>query len=54
MSSSDQKRIEDIYYNAVKLMRFVNEKSISLERILNDEEIQWFITTPLSIIGAFY
>lgn len=56
MKYSDVQRIEKIYSTTCKLLDYLQTQSVSAEDILNQETIQWTITTPLYNIGehAYY
>ena len=51
MKYSDEQRIEKILYYATRLQKFISEKNITKEKILNEIELQWLVTTPLYNIG---
>ena len=51
MKYSDEQRIERILDYAVKLQKYLLENKISKEKILNEVELQWLVTTPLYNIG---
>ena len=51
MKYQDEQRIQKIYDNAVKLMNYLTEHSITKEALLNDYALQWLVTTPLYNIG---
>ena len=56
MKYSDQQRIQKIYEYASKLQRYIEEKCVTREELLNDYSLQWLVTTPLYNIGehAYY
>ena len=53
MKYSDEQRIEKILYYATRLQKYISEKNITKEKILNEVELQWLVTTPLYNIGEY-
>ena len=53
MKYSDKQRIEKILYYATRLQKYISEKNITKEKILNEIELQWLVTTPLYNIGEY-
>lgn len=51
MKYSDEQRIEKILNYATRLQKYISEKNITREKILNEVELQWLVTTPLYNIG---
>ena len=51
MKYSDAQHIEKIYSTTCKLLDYLQDQSVSAEDILNQETVQWTITTPLYNIG---
>lgn len=56
MKYTDEERVRKILEYAYKLDAYINENAISKESLLNDEYLQWLVTTPLYNIGeqAYY
>lgn len=56
MKYSDAQRIEKIHETAGKLLAYVERRGITRSDILEDETLQWTLTTPLYNIGeqAYY
>lgn len=56
MKYTDQQRLEKIYDNATKLHNYIVENKITKEQLLQEETLQWLVTTPLYNIGehAYY
>ena len=56
MKYTDQQRLHKIFDNAQKLDKYIREKSITKEDLLEDYSLQWLVTTPLYNIGehAYY
>jgi len=48
---SDEQRIEKILDYATKLQKYISDNNISKEKVLNEVELQWLVTTPLYNIG---
>ena len=40
-----------MHHYAVRVIQFIDDKHVTKERLLADEELQWYVTTPLSVIG---
>lgn len=51
MKKSDNERIKKIIYIWSSLQLQIKEHSITKENLLNDEFLQWAVTTPLYNIG---
>ena len=51
MKYSDQQRIEKIRETTEKLLNYVQREQITPERICQEEQLQWTVTTPLYNIG---
>ena len=51
MKYSDKQRIQKICEYAEKLLNYIDENSVTKEKILSDYSLQWLITTPLYNIG---
>lgn len=51
MKYSDEQRIEKILNYALRLQKYISEKNITKEQLLNEIELQWLVTTPLYNIG---
>ena len=51
MKYSDEQRIEKILDYALRLQKYISEKNITKEQLLNEIELQWLMTTPLYNIG---
>ena len=51
MKYPDEQRIEKILDYAEKLQKYITENKIGKEKILNEIELQWLVTTPLYNIG---
>lgn len=51
MKYSDEQRINKIYDYASKLSKYINDKNIKKENLLDDYSLQWLVTTPLYNIG---
>ena len=54
MKYSDEQRIKKMYDYAVRLQNYISENNVTKERLLNEIELQWLITTittPLYNIG---
>ena len=51
MKPSDKQRIQKIYEYAKKLLTYIDENSITREKLINDYALQWLVTTPLYNIG---
>lgn len=51
MKYSEERRIERIYKNAVKLHEYIVSNSIKKEDLLTNIPLQWLVTTPLYNIG---
>lgn len=51
MKYSDEQRLEKIIEYADRLQKYISEKSITKNQILNKIELQWLVTTPLYNIG---
>ena len=51
MKKSDNERIKKIIYIWYSLQLQIKEHSITKENLLNDEFLQWAVTTPLYNIG---
>ena len=51
MKYTDQQRLKKIYDNANKLNSYIISNRISKEQLLQEETLQWLVTTPLYNIG---
>lgn len=51
MRYSDEQRVKKIYDYAVKLMEYIDANAVTREQIMQDESLQWLVTTPLYNIG---
>ncbi|MBR5913952.1 MAG: DUF86 domain-containing protein [Selenomonadaceae bacterium] len=51
MKYSDEQRLEKILNYALRLQDYISEKNITKEKILEEIELQWLVTTPLYNIG---
>ena len=51
MKYSDEQRIAKIVETTDKLIKYISDKSLTREMVLEDETIRWTITTPLYNIG---
>jgi len=51
MKYSDEQRIAKIVETTEKLSKYISDKSLTREMVLEDETIRWTITTPLYNIG---
>ena len=51
MKYSDEQRIEKILNYSLRLQKYISEKNITKEQLLNEIEMQWLVTTPLYNIG---
>lgn len=51
MMAEDRARLERMLSMAEKLTAAIERRGITIERICGDEDVQWFITTPLYSIG---
>lgn len=51
MKYSDEQRIEKILDYATRLQSYIAANHITKERLLNEIELQWLVTTPLYNIG---
>ena len=51
MNYSDQRRIDEMLRYAAKLNRFITSRYITTDEIANNEDWQWYVTPPLSVIG---
>ena len=51
IDSADLERLKKIVKNYHDLKREINNRNITREQVLNDQFIQWAITTPLFNIG---
>lgn len=51
MKYSDQQRIEKIRETTEKLLDYVQRERVTPDRILENETVQWTVTTPLYNIG---
>ena len=51
MKYSDEQRIQKIYDYAVRLHDYISSNGITKERLMNEVELQWLVTTPLYNIG---
>ena len=51
MKYTDQQRLKKIYDNANKLNSYIISNKISKEQLLQEETLQWLVTTPLYNIG---
>lgn len=51
MKKSDQERLKKIISTWEKLSEQMRERSITSAQLLNDEFLQWAVTTPLYNIG---
>ncbi len=51
MKYSDLQRIQKICEYTEKLLKYIEENSITKDRILEDYSLQWLITTPLYNVG---
>ena len=56
MKYSDLQRIEKIYSTTNKLLSYIHAASISQQDVMEQEPLQWTVTTPLYNIGehAYY
>lgn len=56
MRYSDRQRVEKICSTATKLLAYLKDANISLKDVLDEETVQWTLTTPLYNIGehAYY
>ena len=56
MKYSDEQRIKKIYENATKLDEYIKNNNIQKEQLLQEQTLQWLVTTPLYNIGenAYY
>lgn len=56
MKYSDEQRIKKIYENATKLDEYIKNNNIRKEQLLQEQTLQWLVTTPLYNIGenAYY
>lgn len=51
MKFTDEQRLQKMYDNATKLNRYIKDKNIKKEDLLQDYSLQWLVTTPLYNIG---
>ena len=51
MKYSDEQRMQKIYDYAVRLHDYISSNGITKERLMNEVELQWLVTTPLYNIG---
>ena len=56
MKYSDEQRIKKIYENATKLDEYIKNNNIRKEQLLQEQTLQWLVTTPLYNIeeNAYY
>ncbi|SCZ81168.1 HepT-like ribonuclease domain-containing protein [Pseudobutyrivibrio xylanivorans] len=56
MKYSDEQRIKKIYENAKKLDEYIKSNNIQKDQLLQEQTLQWLVTTPLYNIGenAYY
>lgn len=56
MKYSDLQRIQKIYSTTCKLLSYLEETAVTPQAVLEQEPLQWTITTPLYNIGehAYY
>lgn len=51
MKKSDKERLKKIIFTWESLSSQLKERDITSEQLLNDEFLQWAVTTPLYNIG---
>ena len=51
MKYTDQQRLKKIYDNANKLNSYIISNKITKQQLLQEETLQWLVTTPLYNIG---
>ena len=51
MKYSNEQRLQKIYENALKLNEYIKENNIGKDDLLNNQPLQWLVTTPLYNIG---
>ena len=51
MKYSDRQRIARIYYYAVRLQSLIDRNHITVDRLVSDEDLHWYVTTPLYNMG---
>lgn len=51
MKYSDLQRIQKIYSTTCKLLSYLEETAVTPQAVLEQEPLQWTITTPLYNIG---
>lgn len=47
MKYSDEQRLQKTYDYAVRLYNYISSNWITKERLINEIELQWLVTTPL-------
>lgn len=51
MKYSDEQRIRKILEYSLKLCDYIQENSITKDKLMNEYSLQWLVTTPLYNIG---